>query len=61
MSLYGDKDILCELQGALLSAADAGENPAGNAVLGTANVAVPSVPCLMAFDLQQKGEGEKTS
>lgn len=50
--VYGDEDLLRELQGALLPAADAGENPEGDAVFGTADAAASSGFGYVASDLQ---------
>ena len=49
LPLYGDKDLLFQLSGALLSAGNAGADSAGDAFFGAKNAAVPSgydiTPC----------------
>ena len=42
LSVYGNEDVLHELQSALLQAADAGENPRGDALFRSENDALPS-------------------
>ena len=57
MSVYGDKDLLLKLQGALLPSGDAGENPSGDAVFRTEDDVVSSGDG--GFTSDRKPEGEE--
>ena len=52
MSIYGRKNVLCELQSALLQAGDEGEDSEGYAVFRTEDASVSSGTCSVAFDMQ---------
>lgn len=58
LSFHRGKDILCQLQGTLLLAADERKDQSCDALFGTEDVISSSDPCGMASYQQQKGEKE---
>ena len=54
MSIYGRKNVLCELQSALLQAGDEGEDSSGHAVFRTENAFLSSGAGGMASGVQRE-------